>query len=311
MSEKKRSLMAVFVALMVIIVGLLMLCSQRAAVNQGQDLASDDEAFRKELLEMLDLADESGTDDGTLAEFQTEDMSQSETAEDVLSLLAPKSAAPVPATPIEAEMTPREKSETMGLTPEMFNSVRNDISRLEGILEAKSHAVDSLKRIVENKNARIRELEARLSSGVRPANVATRPTTTASRPAPATASAAGFMAAYQNARQLFESYNYDAAIAAFEQLLQQYPSHELADNCQYWIGESYYGLRQYEKAILEFQKVFTYSQNDKHDDAQLMIGLAYVKQGMRDRANREFTTFLNTYAGSEYTAIARRYQQNI
>jgi TolA-binding protein len=85
----------------------------------------------------------------------------------------------------------------------------------------------------------------------------------------------------------------------------------MADNCQYWIGECYYGLRQYQKAIIEFQKVFAYSATDKHDDAQLMIGLSYFRLGQRDQAQSEFQTFLNNFADSEYSSIARRYVQDI
>ena len=310
MSEKKRSLMAVFVALLIIIVGLLLLCSQRATINQGQDLATNDEAFRQELLEMLDLADDTGTDGSTLTEFEAADGTKAETADDVLSLLVPETQQAATPDPLLSETTPQTTPETMGLTPEMFIAVKKDVNRLESILETRSGAVDSLRRIVENRNARIRELEARIT--VSPSSsVGTRSQSTTRRSTTSIVASSGYMTQYQNARQQFESYNYNGAISSFERLLAQNPNHKLADNCQYWLGESYYGLQQYQKAILEFQKVFTYSQADKHDDAQLMIGLAYVKQGMRDRANQEFGTFLNTYSGSEYTSIAQRYHQNI
>ncbi|OPZ64053.1 MAG: Tetratricopeptide repeat protein [bacterium ADurb.Bin478] len=85
----------------------------------------------------------------------------------------------------------------------------------------------------------------------------------------------------------------------------------LADNCQYWIGESYFGLKEYQQAIMEFQKVFAYSMTDKYDDAQLMIGLSYVRSGQKEKAQKEFETFLNTYAGSEYAGVARRYYRDI
>ena len=310
MSEKKRSLMAVFVALIVIIVGLLMLCSQRATINQGQDLATDDEAFRQELLEMLDLADETGTNDGALAEFEKTGGTGDETAEDVLSLLVPESEQSTKPDPLLAETTPTTTPETMGLSGGMFVAVQKDVSRLENIFETRSQAVDSLRRIVENRNARIRELEARVVAA--PTSMGRPASSGAVRRTPSSSGASsGFMSAYHSARQQFESYNYEGAISSFENLLANNPNHQLADNCQYWIGECYYGLKQYQKAILELQKVFSYSQADKHDDAQLMIGMAYVKQGMRDKAGQEFSTFLNTYSGSEYTAIAQRYQRNI
>jgi TolA-binding protein len=308
MSEKKRSLMAVFVALLIIIVGLLLLCSQRAAVNQGQDLATDDDAFREELLEMLDLADDTGTDTAALSEFESQDEG---TADEVLSLLAPETdqVTTLP-DPVLAETTPTTTADNMGLSQDMFANVQRDVNRLESVLERSSQAVDSLRRIVENRNARIRELESRMvatPTGTYSPPAASRGT----RPVSTAPVSSGFMSAYQNARQQFESYNYQAAISSFEGLLANNPNHQLADNCQYWIGEAYYGLKQYPKALLEFQKVFGYSQADKHDDAQLMIGMCYVKQGQGDKANQEFGTFLNTYSGSEYTSIAQRYYRSI
>ena len=94
-------------------------------------------------------------------------------------------------------------------------------------------------------------------------------------------------------------------------LLSQNPGHSYSDNAQYWIAESYYGKKDFNKAILEFQKVFAYNETDKHDDAQLMIGLAYLKMGQRQRAHSAFGEFLQTYRTSEYAHIARRYYQNI
>ena len=102
------------------------------------------------------------------------------------------------------------------------------------------------------------ELETRIKTGYR-----VLPGT-----GPAPVVDAGFMSAYQSARAQFERYDYNGAIESFQALLQQNPNHSMADNCQYWIGESYFGLKQYQKAIMEFQKVFAYGPADKHDDAR-------------------------------------------
>ncbi len=300
MNRQKRSFVGVFLALTIILIGLLLLCSQRKAVNNDQDLATNDDAFRQELLNMLDLADDSTQ----VASANSE--TNSESANDVLSLLTPESEkANATTTPLTTQ--PKTTADNMGISEDMFKKVQSDVDRLEHILESKSQSVDSLKRIVENKNARVKDLEIKVTHG--PVSTRSRTLPSHSQESAGYASS-GFMGQYQKARSLFESFNYQDAIATFENLLSQYPNNAQADNCQYWIGECYYGLKQYQKAIMEFQKVFAYSQADKHDDAQLMIGLSYVKLGERDRANAEFETFLNTYAGSEYTSIAKRYYHN-
>ena len=308
MSEKRRSYMAVFAALLIVLFGLLLLCSQRAALNEGQDLNTEDDQFRQELLDMLDLADESADQSTPDAGEQSQ-----ETADDVLSLLIPESEE---ATTTSLESKPTTTADNMGLSEDMFVQVQNEVGRLEKVLEKRSQAVDSLRRIIENKNARIQELEARVaqaksSSGYQASYSPPAASSASSGYASSAPAGSPFMVAYHAARQQFENFDYTGAIESFERLLAEYPNHSMADNCQYWIGECYYGLKQYQKAILEFQKVFAYAQADKHDDAQLMIGLCYVKLGQPDRARAEFETFLNTYAGSEYVNIARRYYQNI
>ena len=54
-----------------------------------------------------------------------------------------------------------------------------------------------------------------------------------------------------------------------------------------------------------------YKRMDKHDDAQLMIAIAYKKSGQNDKSKSEFEKFLNTYPDSEYAVIARRHYQKM
>ena len=70
-------------------------------------------------------------------------------------------------------------------------------------------------------------------------------------------------------------------------------------------------MKQYQEAIIEFQKVFAYVQNDKYDDAQLMIAQSYSRLGQKDRARSEFENFLNNYNSSEYYPIAKYKYENI
>ncbi len=116
---------------------------------------------------------------------------------------------------------------------------------------------------------------------------------------------------YNEARSEFESFNYNGCIETMDELLNENSNSPLADNAQYWIGESYFGLKQYQKAILEFQKVFSFNATDKYDDAQLMIGLCYVRLGQQEMARSTFGDFLQTYEGSEYRGVAQKYYQNI
>ena len=84
-------------------------------------------------------------------------------------------------------------------------------------------------------------------------------------------------------------------------------NHDLADNCQYWIGEVYYSINDYRKSIKEFEKVTLFLGSNKSDDAQFKIGLCYINIGEMDRAIQEFKIFLELYPNSEYSKRAKDY----
>ena len=112
---------------------------------------------------------------------------------------------------------------------------------------------------------------------------------------------------YQMALEEYYNRNYKQAIQMFEELLARDSSNSLADNCRYWIGECYYGLGNYNQAIIEFTKVFSFTKSNKMDDAQLKLGLCYWRLGDRDRAVQEFERLVNEYPDSEYVEKAREF----
>ncbi|MBD3387155.1 tetratricopeptide repeat protein [candidate division KSB1 bacterium] len=301
MKRELRSILLIAIAVLIIVIGLFLVCAQRAAnTSSSEDLSSEDEQFRQELLEMLDLAEDADTGQTEEQPSTASDVEDIESDPEVMALLqemedieGTDEAAQMPQ---QIETEPTETAESMGLSQEMFDEAIDRIKQLENVLEAKGQTADSLKRIVDNRNARLQQLQ----SGTSP------PPETAYSGRPQ-AAGSPFMSKYYLARSQFERYQYQNAIDTFQQLLTQYNTHHMADNCQYWIGECYYGLGHYNKALLEFEKVFAYSQTDKHDDAQLMIGLCYVKSGDTDKAQLEFQTFINNYSQSEYLPIARKY----
>lgn len=111
---------------------------------------------------------------------------------------------------------------------------------------------------------------------------------------------------YNIAYQTYRSRNYREAIQQFEDLLTVNTRHTLSDNCQYWIGECYYGLEQYQQAIVSFEKVFSFSNSNKDPDAQLKLGLCYTRLNDNERAIREFQKLIDDYPTSEYVSTASR-----
>lgn len=116
---------------------------------------------------------------------------------------------------------------------------------------------------------------------------------------------------YVQALNRYQNGDFEQAIDNFSRLIQADPTHELADNSQYWLGECYYSLRNYKRAISEFEKVLHFSDDDKWDDAQLKLGLSYKSIGNPERAREEFQKLLDHFPGSEYAEKARQYLRQL
>jgi tol-pal system protein YbgF len=101
--------------------------------------------------------------------------------------------------------------------------------------------------------------------------------------------------------------NYDLAISEFRQYVETYPSTEMADNAQYWIGECFLAKKQFNEAIAEFDLVKTkYPKGDKVPAARLKKGMALMESGQPDAAKVEFKAIIALYKGSSEAAIAQQ-----
>ncbi|HJQ26578.1 MAG TPA: tol-pal system protein YbgF [Blastocatellia bacterium] len=101
--------------------------------------------------------------------------------------------------------------------------------------------------------------------------------------------------------------NYDLAISEFRQYVETYPTSEMADNAQYWIGEAYYAKKQLNEAIAEFDKVINiFSKGDKVPAARLKKGMALLDLGQQDAARAEFQAIIKWHPRSNEAALARQ-----
>jgi len=111
---------------------------------------------------------------------------------------------------------------------------------------------------------------------------------------------------YLNALSLHQNGKYEESIELFRKLVNENRNNELADNAQYWIGESYYSMKQYQQAVIEFEKVSAFSNTDKNDDAQYKIGLCYESTGDHEKARAAFQKLIDFYPRSEFAENAKQ-----
>ena len=112
---------------------------------------------------------------------------------------------------------------------------------------------------------------------------------------------------YLQALSLHQNNQNEDSIDLFRQLIAEDMKNKLADNAQYWIGECYYSLKNYQRAIIEFEKVFSFPDSNKNDDAQFKLGLCYVAIGNREKAREEFQRLIDYFPNSEYVTRAKQF----
>ena len=101
--------------------------------------------------------------------------------------------------------------------------------------------------------------------------------------------------------------NYDLAISEFRQYVDTYPSSEMADNAQYWIGEAYYAKGQYSTALTEFEKVQQlFPKGDKVPAARFKKAMCLSQLGQTEAANAEFQAIIRWYPRSTEAVLAKQ-----
>ena len=116
-----------------------------------------------------------------------------------------------------------------------------------------------------------------------------------------------YTAKYIESLSHYQNAEWNLSLNGFSYLIHVDSNHDLADNCQYWIGEVYYALNDYIRSIKEFEKVSSFPGTNKSDDAQFKIGLCYMNIGQIDKAKMEFNNLLKFYPNSEYYKKAQNY----
>lgn len=172
----------------------------------------------------------------------------------------------------------------------------NEIERLQRELQARQEQIERMHNELQQQGSRIEELEAQLRR--KSAAVTTVSVRGVSEE---------FRSSYEDALTLYNQHNYRAALSAFARLLATDDRNSLSDNVQYWIGECYYGLGNYNQAVAEFQKVLSFARSNKSDAALLKLGLCYIRLADRAQARNEFEQLIANFPDSEFVDKARTF----
>ncbi len=126
------------------------------------------------------------------------------------------------------------------------------------------------------------------------------------------ATATGPEELYQTAYADFIKGNYPLAIMGFKEYVENYPESELADNALYWIGESYYSQKEFEKAIKTFSEVISkFEEGDKIPDALLKKGYAYIEINRTAQGVVQLQGLIESYPHTQAARMAKQKLENM
>ncbi|MBN2009378.1 tetratricopeptide repeat protein [candidate division KSB1 bacterium] len=181
-----------------------------------------------------------------------------------------------------------EENSSSEYTMDEYVKLKSRVDDLNDKIQQKEFEIDELRAQLVARQDRVAQLENRMRSrgGALAASF--------------DIDASDFSANYEKGLESFYAQEYDAAIYIFNSILDTYPNHALASNCQYWVGECYFGKGNYENAIQAFNGVFQFENSVKKDDALLMMGRCYLKMGDSATAAQMFNRLMSEFPDSEY-----------
>jgi len=203
--------------------------------------------------------------------------------------------------------------ETIEQVDRNASEIRNANTALEDIQKRLTEIENKINSSLTSESSQVQEMKenlAFLNDQVLRIDNSLRTSRPVAAPKPKAASAfkpEGFQVnpAYEAARAEYEARRYESAISGFNEVLTVAPNSSLADNAQYWIGECYYSMGNYDKALEAFNKVFNYPDSNKLSDAHYKVAKTYLKMGKTDAAKEEFKTVTQNYPGTSAAEYAR------
>ena len=204
-----------------------------------------------------------------------------------------------------------------------IEKLREEIRNLRGQVETLGNNIEGVAKrqrdMYVDLDQRLRRFEQPgAAAAVVPAAGAAAPATVAAAAAetPKPAAAANVSPeeneAYERAQGQRRIGNYQGAISAFQGFIAKYPKSTLAPRAQYWIGDSYFNLRDYKNAIASQQKLLSaYPDSSSVPDGLLNMASAQLEAGDNAAARKTMDGLISRYPSSEAAEKARRRVANL
>jgi tol-pal system protein YbgF len=219
---------------------------------------------------------------------------------------------------------------------DMLNRVeqlQRDVQQLRGDIEVQTHTLEDLQRRQREQyldiDRRLQQLETGQVGTAPPSSVLSPPpgsppsssptatlppVTPAAVPPVARQPAAPLTqmpgtpeqkAEYDTALAILREGRYAEAAEAFNRFLAANPASSYSDNASYWLGETYYVTRDFDRALATFKGLTTnYPNSPKVSDSRLKMGYIYYEKKDWANARQELEIVAGNYPGSTAARLA-------
>ena len=111
---------------------------------------------------------------------------------------------------------------------------------------------------------------------------------------------------YERAFALLQRADYTAAEAALRDFVARRPDHDLAGNAWYWLGETHYARRDYERAAVAFARGYRgFPAGRKAPDNLLKLGMAWAALGQTGDACATFAKLRDEHGDASALLLDR------
>ena len=213
-------------------------------------------------------------------------------------------------------------------TQKRQDAMQRRLQTLEGgkpvVVEDVSKGHDAVQPRLQELAARLNELEGRLarvkhvqdgpsSAGLVKPEEPARPARSGQVPepqepapflpgTPAISPTSAFNLAYND----YLNGRYELAISGFQRFLRDFPSTSLAPNAHYWIGESYFSLKDYGRAMQAFQRIVNeFPRSEKVPPALFKLGLTAMEMGDSPGARKYLKRVIEEFSTSDEAKLAK------
>ncbi len=127
----------------------------------------------------------------------------------------------------------------------------------------------------------------------------------AAAPAMSAEKSSASMSSYEDALKAFNSRRYDEALKMLQAMLTTGVPEDLADNCTYWMGESYYAKKKYKDAAAHFEDVMKFKNSEKKGDAEFMLAQSYERLGNKVKAKEAYEKVVKDFPLNKHVKRAK------